>query len=239
MSVESFRLAEVHRLAQHRLGVETVGVLGRVFPLLDLTNLDATTVTWLRAVVPLVVAQHRRSAGLAAGYVRAARFLDVGPSAYLAPAAVAQLDQIATSLRVTGPIEARRLSALGIGASDLRRAVFASSSSSGMRLALQGGRDTVMAAVAGDDRALGYARVGSASPCAFCSMLISRGPVYSQGTVDFQAHDRCSCGARPVYRRADGWSDQARQLQELWQGSTAGESGRAAINAFRRAVEAA
>jgi hypothetical protein len=238
MAAESLRLAEAHRLAQHGLGVETMGVLYRVFPVLDLTALEATTPAWLRLVTPVIGAQYRRSAELAGGYVQAARALDVGPTAWLPPPVSFSAEQVATSMTVTGPIEARRLTGLGRPLAEVRRAVLNSSSSAGMRLAMSGGRDRIIAAVKADDRALGYARVGSGHACGFCSMLISRGPVYSKGTADFRAHDRCSCGARPVYRRADGWSPQAKALRDLWGESTAGKSGRDALNAFRTAVEA-
>src|SRR5690606_423924 len=231
------RLAEAHRLAQHRLGIETMGVLRRVSPALDLTALDATTPEWLRLVTPIVAAQHRRSAQLAGGYIEAARALDVGPTDYIAPIVPFDVEQVVTSMRVMGPVEARRLTAAGMALADVRRAVRERWASAGMRLAVAGGRDPIMAAVAADDKALGYARVGSGRPCGFCAMLISRGPVYTRDTAMFQAHDRCSCSARPVYRRDDGWSEQAQQLRDVWRETTAGKSGRDALNAFRRAVE--
>lgn len=43
-----------------------------------------------------------------------------------------------------------------------------------------------------------WARTVSASACAFCAMLATRGGVYSYETVDFDSHDFCRCGAIEV-----------------------------------------
>lgn len=39
----------------------------------------------------------------------------------------------------------------------------------------------------------------SAKACNFCSALAGRGIVYSTESVDFKAHDACSCSAVSVY----------------------------------------
>lgn len=59
-------------------------------------------------------------------------------------------------------------------------------------------RETVTAATAQDKAARGWAREGGGG-CDFCSMLISRGAVYSEATADFESHDRCHCVAVPVF----------------------------------------
>lgn len=64
----------------------------------------------------------------------------------------------------------------------------------------------------------GWARVSDGSPCSFCSMLIGRGPVYSEDTAGFDAHDRCGCSVRLVtYDEEDGgWTDDARRYRDAW-----------------------
>jgi len=59
------------------------------------------------------------------------------------------------------------------------------------------------------------ARVASANSCAFCAMLASRGPVYKEETVDFEAHDHCTCGSEPVYEGAE-WPPNSKEYQDLW-----------------------
>jgi hypothetical protein len=73
-----------------------------------------------------------------------------------------------------------------------------------------------------DDQARGWTRVSDGNPCSFCAMLIGRGPVYGEGTADFEAHDGCGCSAAPVFRndRTGGWNDDSRRMRDLYDAST-------------------
>jgi hypothetical protein len=59
-------------------------------------------------------------------------------------------------------------------------------------------RLTVTGSSVADPQARGWARTG-VGDCDFCRMLIGRGAVYSESTVEFQAHDHCGCGAEPAW----------------------------------------
>jgi hypothetical protein len=61
-----------------------------------------------------------------------------------------------------------------------------------------GARDVVTRSSIADPKAKGWMRVGAGN-CDFCAMLISRGAVYSESTVDFASHDHCNCGAAPAF----------------------------------------
>lgn len=78
-----------------------------------------------------------------------------------------------------------------------------------MRVLVQGGtqrrianfsRLTVSRSSIADPRARGWERVGDGKSCEFCSMLLSRGAVYTEATADFDAHDSCGCSAAPAWR---------------------------------------
>lgn len=101
----------------------------------------------------------------------------------------------------------------------------------------QAGRDRVLQSVSADDRVQGWARMGTgAENCAFCDLLISRGPVYrSLDTASFSSHDNCDCIAVPVFN-GKVWAGkaQADELYAQWQSATQGYSGVDAINAWRR-----
>jgi hypothetical protein len=117
-----------------------------------------------------------------------------------------------------------------------------------------GGRRTIIRAVEDNQRPIGWARYDPKPPtCAFCLMLISRGPVYTSESAakyktrkakTYQGHDRetfhpgCSCKVVPVFSN-ERWEghDQYRDAENLWKESTRGWSGKNALNAFRRAVE--
>lgn len=239
-TVEARRLTEAHRLAQARIGAQTVQQMLAAWPLLDPSDLDGTFQRWLRVVYPLIEAQRSTSARLAANYLITYRSLELGVAASpVTPtlAAPAAPEAVSTSMLVTGPASIRSAVAAG---TQFARAVDTARNTAaraGLRHALAGGRDTITGTVARDRQAHGWARATSGNPCAFCAMLASRGPVYrEQSSADFQAHDGCSCGAEPIYRRDGEWPSGARQYQELWQQSTRGTSGDDAINAFRQAL---
>jgi hypothetical protein len=124
-----------------------------------------------------------------------------------------------------------------------------------------GGRRTATEAVRTDPLRVRFARVeGGGSSCAFCLMLISRGPVYhtasTAGSTEildrFNAtgdegvleglmnrwHPNCDCRVVAVFDEND-WPgrDRFKEAERLWISSTRGHSGPEAIKAFRHAVE--
>ena len=77
----------------------------------------------------------------------------------------------------------------------------------GMQLRIaSAARLTVAGSSIADPAADGWMRQGSGE-CAFCSMLIGRGAVYSEHTATFSAHDHCKCSAVPA------WSGQPRPVE--------------------------
>lgn len=123
------------------------------------------------------------------------------------------------------------------------------------REALRGGRSLIEGASQRDRRAVGWARVTDGDPCAFCSMLASRGAVYSSraaaglsGYYDnmpivsrmelTKYHNNCHCQTVPVYRRDDFMHPDSVQLRKEWDRVTAGLRGEDAVRAYRRYIDA-
>lgn len=70
----------------------------------------------------------------------------------------------------------------------------------GMQLRIaNASRYTVAGSSVADPAADGWQREGVGS-CGFCAMLIGRGAVYTEATVDFGAHDHCRCSAVPAWK---------------------------------------
>jgi hypothetical protein len=61
-----------------------------------------------------------------------------------------------------------------------------------------GARNVVTGSSIADPAASGWMRIGGGG-CDFCAMLIGRGAVYSEASVDFASHDHCNCGAAPAF----------------------------------------
>lgn len=104
------------------------------------------------------------------------------------------------------------------------------------KLVTDTGRGTVLAAVREDRQATAWARSAALGACAFCKLIASRGAVFAQDTVRFQAHDGCHCGVIPVFRgQTFEPSPQAREWARLYQEYAAGHSG-SQLARFRRAL---
>jgi hypothetical protein len=120
------------------------------------------------------------------------------------------------------------------------------------RIAMNGGRSTLWSLAERDKRAIGYVRLSrTGTPCGWCAMLISRGPVYrseesathkgaaSYGDGDLY-HDNCHCYALPIFS-PEQYAGSAlfalnREYAELWPRVTRGLSGKAAVSAWRRFI---
>src|SRR5690606_32804740 len=109
-SASGARLTEGHRLAQARLGAQTVQLIRATWPLLDPEDLDGTLGRWLRVTVPIVRRQRRQSALLAGEYLRAFRATEVGLDSRFVPVVDVpeELEAVITSLTVTGPVAIKR-----------------------------------------------------------------------------------------------------------------------------------
>lgn len=232
------QLTEGHRQAQIRLGAQTVRLMEDLWNIL---NFDGTRILnvdeWVEAVSILLTRQHQVSAATARSYYTTFRLTEIGEAGLTRlgiptlPLGAAQ-----TSVMVTGPVRVRQGLARGLTIDEAARKARVASAREAMRIALDGGRDQVTQAVSQDRRALGYARTGSGSPCAFCAVLIGRGPVYrDERSGSFQSHAGCGCSAEPVYSRDQPWPPGAREIRDLYNQSTRGE--RDQLTAFRRAYE--
>ncbi|CAN5837861.1 hypothetical protein BH24ACT5_BH24ACT5_04740 [soil metagenome] len=234
---------------QRRITTSTLIAMLAAWSLLDLDDIDGTLPIWLSLVFPLLRRHRNDSARSAAAYYLEHRSDDASDALPFTPAVpeVSSIDarRMLRSLTATGPDRAavallrgdeqRRASSIGA----------AGSAATAIRLVLEGGRSTIHRAVDDDRAALGWQRWSTKpEPCAFCVMLISRGPVYlteeSATTAGFNGrayHDGCMCRARPVFRADEPALPQAVQYRTLWAETTRGLYGQDALNALRRKLD--
>lgn len=220
LTSEGTQLTERHRLLQQRLAALTAAEMRQLWRLLDPDRLDSTAPGWLAAARQLIGTRRVASAELASRYYTQFRLVEVG--SVLEPPAIRPLnvDQVTTSLSVTG----------------LVRADPAAATATATRHVLNGGRDVLLGAVRSDPVALGWVRVTAFNPCAFCALMASRGPVYKSATsAGFQAHDACACSAEPVYSSEAEWPGRANEWADLYTSEAQGTTD--PLNAFRRAYE--
>jgi hypothetical protein len=215
-----YALADRHRIQQVQLSAHTQRLLAEVYRrTIDPARLDETFPVYLQAA-SVVLGQGRAASDVLARryYMQIASSAGFEARALDTPLSPMNLEAVETSLRVTGPVLIRTKLAEGVSLPAATQLGLAATLAAGKRIILDGGREMLIEASRRDPNVQGWARVSDGSPCAFCSMLVSRGPVYSEGTVSFRSHDRCGCGVRLVYENdADGgWSKDATALRRLW-----------------------
>ena len=231
------RLTAGHRAAQARIGAETARQMSELWVLLNTEARSLSVNQWVEAC--LIVLGHRfdLSAGAARAYYTAFRLAEIGEAGFAArQVPTLPLDATRASLIAKGPARFAAARRRGLAVSEASRLARVEAARESIRIALDGGRQQILLSSGEDDEAVGWARVTDGSPCAFCAMLASRGPVYkTRRTSHFSAHASCGCSAEPFFSRQQPWPPGAREFKELWNVSTTGE--RDQLNAFRRAYE--
>lgn len=242
-TAEGTALTRRYRAAQLRLRAGLLRDFTRLWSVFDPSSVTTFGV-FADVAVTLIQARHQDSAGLAGGYFRAFRRVEgIQGEATVRLASRLLPVEITASLRATGLAGTMRALRAGQSPQAAKRTGFVQASGSAGRLALTGGNDTIIGSAQADRRALGWQRVTSSDPCAFCRMLASRGPVYKrERTASFNAHDHDACTAEVVYEGSE-LTGQAREFRRQWdeaqrQAREAGEPGlftaKGALNAFRR-----
>lgn len=186
-----------HRREQLLIRRAVVRQLRRVWPSLDPDRLDETFPGWALAVAGIVRAGRLSASAAAAAYVRQLRaWAQVPGEAPLVGARPLPASVLLSSLGVTGPVAIKKSTARGVPVERASASAFVLSSLAVARHVLDAGRESVMAAVEQDDRAVGWHRVTSPKACEFCDSLDD---IYPPGYGDFKAHDGCACSVEPVY----------------------------------------
>lgn len=233
-------LTRQHLLQQTALRSSTIRLLLTLWATVDPSNLAATIGPFTDAGAALVQAANQQSASLALRYVQAFRSAE-GAGGLLAVALgePPSRDDVVGLLRgagLSGIIDGRRR---GLAPEAAARNGFVKVTGTATSVILDGGREVVTEAAAGDRASTGrWQRVASAGACAWCAMQASRGPVFA--SRDFKRHDGCNCSAEPVFEGSKLPATSV-QFREEWERAqreidVTGTSDDA-LNAFRRLRE--
>lgn len=233
-TAEGAALSTQHRAAQVRIRAQALQSYLRVWPV---WQGDEESFNRLVGVTyPLVTVHRRLSASLAASYYQNFRTVEKvkgKPTPHLA----GPLDEatVTGTLFVTGRDMTAKAIAAGASPQAAMQAAFVRTSGTVGRFVLGGGRDTIVRSSSADPLAKGYGRVTGANPCAFCAMIASNGPVFSEDTADFEAHDHCSCAGEPMYEGSE-WPGEAKEFKRLWNEHASGAEN--PLAEFRRVLSA-
>ena len=209
-------LTDLQLRQQLGLRAATVRDIIKLYPIWDLAD-PASYERFVNAVIVLTQAWARNSAALAARYYEMFRNIDTGltwgKAAVIAEPPTAE--QIRIAVAATARAGVYRSLAVGKTVEQARRSGLVQLTGSTSRLVLNGGRDTILENVERDPEVIGWIRVSDGDPCAFCAMLLGRGPVYKEESADFEAHDHCACGAEPFVENSK-WPSMNQRLHDQW-----------------------
>ncbi|HLR84800.1 MAG TPA: hypothetical protein VK059_07600 [Nocardioidaceae bacterium] len=206
-TVEGRRTTEDHRLAQLAIAAAAVQTVRPTWATLDVDDIDSSSFAWQMAMTRIITRYFRVSETRAARYVAAFRKAEgAKPAAVVRPEM--NLAETMRTLTYAGPVMLKKRIGRGVPPEVAHRANVSHLEGVVQQQVLAGGRSVVdHSARQGYGR---YRRVTDADPCAFCAMLASRGPVYSEESRYFEAHPRCGCTAEEVI---GGWDASKRELE--------------------------
>lgn len=183
------RLTEAHRRGQLQIRARALQDFIRIWPLWDGSARSFRRLT--EASVPLARAHHRLSSTFGGSYYEA--FRKAEGLSEKPPKLADFLDEkkVAGTLFVVGQKMTGDAIAAGHSPQAAMQTALTRTSGAMTRMVLEGGRESLVLSTAADQQAQGWVRVTSGDPCAFCAMLCGRGPVFSEDSADFEAHDHC------------------------------------------------
>lgn len=211
-------LTEAHRVAQINLGVDTeieAGVLVDRY----LTGPAPSRTAWLASSMIMLRSRWRHSQRLARAYLSEFDGAEIGTGAR--PVVEIPFPQTSAAVKMSALVPPG-LALVELGPADLS-ALAGQVAAQAAQTAMAGGRSTIDRTAR--HRRRRYRRVSDGNPCAFCAMLASRGPAYSEETAYFRAHEHCGCTAELVYGT---WEPSALEREWVTAYEDAAEEARAA-----------
>lgn len=189
-------LSEMYREQLLNIGALTVTDITDILEEVSTQDIDAWFDGKLPDMMKVVEQQHKEAMALTTKYLKEHAAL-LGYKVGKIENVGTVLDQIVTSLEVTGPVAFKKHIAAGGTPEQAIDTMKTTLSGSAERLAMGGARDTLTAAVGSDSSdVLGYTRDTNGEACDYC-LGLSRETVYDANT--FHAHDHCKCTGEPIY----------------------------------------
>lgn len=222
LTSEGALLTDQHRRRQVRLAITADSQARRVWDdTLDPNNLRRTQPIWRNAILQLLELWWNVSARTAAQYLPRFREAETGDGSFRTAVPRFNRSKAVRELDWTGAVNVLWHIAKG----DTQEAAWAAARELFLNTfheaVLTGGRTTVEQWAKQDPKAIGWRRVSDGNPCAFCAMLVSRGPVYTSADkaglsskTGKKYHPKCGCTVEIVYgdwkptKQEREWIDQ-------------------------------
>ena len=206
LTAEGKQLTEANRVGQLAIAAQADIEARALWSRLKVADLDASTPAWMAANIAVLRRRFDQSTDLAGSYVGDYREAELGTDAGRIVAPTFSASEEAGVLLLAGPVRVKLLVGKGMNPDAAHAASLKKFSGIMRRQVLSGGRQLIDLTTEADNRAIGWRRVSDGSPCTFCAMLCSRGPVYRSAAVaapiagtGLEYHGHCGCTAEIVY----------------------------------------
>lgn len=135
-------------------------------------------------------------------------------------------------LNINGPVAFKTAIAAGRDEEEALRSMATQMGGLADEMVRNGDRDVITNTIRHGRGLVAYRRRLAGKSCGFCSMIASRGAVYTAETSTFRTHPHCRCWAEPVYRH-EPEPPEVQRLARQWRRVTAGKHGQDAQRAWR------
>lgn len=190
-------------MAQVELSGEAMGQALRLWPYLDAADVAGSRGRWLALNVALVRLYQRRSAGMASLYLTQFREAEGFPGGPIVGADTFDAVWATKALDGGGPGSLlHRVVKYDLTGPDAKAGATSDMLGAVQKQTLQGGRRVVDESTLANPRSVGWRRVSDGSPCGFCALMASRGPVFktaSSAGVGRHWHSKCGCSVEEVF----------------------------------------
>ncbi|MDP9833005.1 VG15 protein [Trueperella abortisuis] len=202
-------LTDTHRRDQVILRATIEQAATALDGLMDLDNLTGSFPRWFVGRSVLANAGVDTSARLAGAYVAEYGLAEAGVE-LVAGAPEFDQQRIAREAYTDTVVMTKARIAAGMSPEEAWRIQSAITYGKLGQLVLDAGRQTITtSSFKYSGRRGRWRRVSDGAPCAFCAMLVGRGPVYQEQSVQFRAHNHCGCTAELVLHEWEPTEEEA------------------------------
>jgi hypothetical protein len=198
------RLSTRHRSQQLTIRNLAIRDLLALWQTVRVDDITATIMPFLAAAPSVVAARFTMSAQTALDYYRELRIVE-GASMITSlntlplpePPAATKTMSLLRGAGIAGIVNGRRK---GFTPEAALQNGFVKVAGSASGLILDAARETIIQTARADPASTGrWQRIAGLNSCDFCSMLADRGPVFTEETGGFQAHNHDGCTAEPEF----------------------------------------
>lgn len=213
---EGAQLTALHKSLQMKLSAQSMAATKLLWKSMDPAKGAAAMEHWLELQVELSGVFDGKSAAMAADYIKQFRIAEGFPGGPIVGVTDFDKDWAKKSMSYNGSGKVQALIDQGMKPAEAMAKVAPFAMAAAQRLTLGGGRRVLDQSALANPASTGWRRVSSGSACAFCAMLVSRGPAYrseKSAGAGRHWHKKCGCTIEEIFD--DAWTPTDKEQEYL------------------------